>query len=396
MRLIPKAALFAIPLAATLAACTDDTPTAAVPSNAVHYVAPAEPVNGEFIRQNGTPTVYLALNHTLYGIPDQQTLRACTGSRENVVRTVASLPSVGWSYGSAIPSAGDPQMTNRARDWLFGDNPVKNSAGTVFLVVGCVKSGIQNPDVYNAIFNSDWSRIRDVPDADLNALPTGPIAQPYPLRRAGTLLESGGTVRWVTYHGGSLGLDQASTMDSYCRAWSEMTSNSADNGFYAINGILQPGPGPGSPFGAGCVRGDDYPFKTQSYGTYRIPTDVDPWKFYYRECTSFVAWRLNQNGIPFTNSYLQPPGYSWGSAWLWDDAALRAHVKMDHTPEPGAVAQWDWGGSNGHVAYVAAVKNDGTVVLEEYNYNRTGRYGDNGTLRYNVAASSVHNFIHFR
>lgn len=386
-----KVASLGLLMAGTLVACSDNTPTAMSPVNVSRYVAPAEPVNGEFIRQNGSLTVYLAFNHTLYGIPDPQTLRACTGGRENVVRNVQTLPSAGWSWGPVIPSAGDPTTTNRARDWLFGDNPVKNSAGTVYLVVGCVKSGVPNPDVYNAIFNNDWSRIRDVPDADLNSLPTGPAAQPYPLRRAGTLLESGGTVRWVTYHGGSLGLAEATTMGSYCRAWSEMSSNTADYGTYAINGILQPGPGPGSPFGAGCVRGNEYPYTTKSYGTYRIPEDVDPWGFFFRECTSFVAWRLNQDGIPFTNWYRQAPGSKWGNAWLWDDAANRAGVRMDNTPTPGSVAQWDWGNS-GYVAYVVAVNNDGTVTLEEYNRGLNGIYG----TQYNYPAASVHRFIHFR
>ena len=49
---------------------------------------------------------------------------------------------------------------------------------------------------------------------------------------------------------------------------------------------------------------DDYPYKNESYGTYRIPEDVDPWGFYYRECTSFAAWRLNHiNGVNFNNYY---------------------------------------------------------------------------------------------
>jgi surface antigen len=368
-----------------LAACSDgsDVPTAMAPSSPQRYTAPALPVNGEFIRRTGDATVWMVFNQTLYGIPDEQTLRACTGGNEKVIRQVAALP--GWTQ-RALPSAGNPQSLTRPNNWMFGDNPVKTSTnGTVYLVVGCVKSGVPDQATYNAIFNSDWSRLETLTDGSaLDALPTGPNAQSFPLRRAGSLLESNGTIAWVTFRGGSLGVPDPTTMDSYCRGWSEYASGSSEYASYTMNGTLQPGPGPG----AGCYRGDEYPYASQPYGIY-TSAYVDPWSFYYRQCTSFVAWRLNQNGIKFSNGY---KGQHFGNANTWDEAANAAGVRVDHTASRGAVAQWN-SGAAGHVAYVASVNTDGTITLEDYNYNVSSNPGTYS--RRTVAPSTVENFIHF-
>jgi surface antigen len=374
-----KATPLAMLFVAGLSACSDQvrTPTAAEPSEMRHYTAPAEPVNGEFIRQTGDNTVWLVFNRTLYGVPDPQTLRACTAGRELRVRQVSYLPS--WSR-QTLPSAGDPSRRPHGRVWMHGDRPVQGSNGTVWLVEGCVKSGIPSADVYSAIFNGDWSRIVAAADADLNALPTGPIAQPIPLRRAGTLLESNGTITWVTYHGGSLGVPDPATMDSYCRPWSDMISGSAEYNAYPLQATLQPG------LSSGCLRGNDYPYVNSAMGY------ADAWSFITRNCTSFAAWRLNQDGIEFWNYYGGP---HWGNADNWDDAARSLQssnpnlgVRVDKTPKRGAIAQWN----SNHVAFVAAVHNDGYITIEEYN-------NPAGSGLYNsrrIPASNVDNYIHFR
>jgi surface antigen len=126
---------------------------------------------------------------------------------------------------------------------------------------------------------------------------------------------------------------------------------------------------------------DDYPYKSDS------SSQADPWLFYKRECVSFAAWRIRQRlGVDFTNSYR---GVHWGNAINWDNAAASAGVKVDHTAKVGAVAQWNTG-TYGHVAYVARVNGDGTVLLEEYNY-LSGHNYDTRT----VGASSVGNYLHF-
>lgn len=54
---------------------------------------------------------------------------------------------------------------------------------------------------------------------------------------------------------------------------------------------------------------DDYPAKLKNA---RQDALVDPWLFYNRQCTSFVAWRLNNdNGVDFDNYY---GGIRWSNA----------------------------------------------------------------------------------
>ena len=120
---------------------------------------------------------------------------------------------------------------------------------------------------------------------------------------------------------------------------------------------------------------DDYPFKTMS------PTDSDPYGpaagtgFFYRECTSFVAWRMNRDaGTPnapyfFTNHM---NGQHWSDATNWPDVAVALGFKKDHIPAVGAIA-WFWlfdrelGTMVGHVAYVEHVNTNGSVDVSEYN-----------------------------
>jgi surface antigen len=113
---------------------------------------------------------------------------------------------------------------------------------------------------------------------------------------------------------------------------------------------------------------DDYPYK------YASTSGVDEWNFYNRQCTSFAAWRINWNGTRtgqrFTNMYL---GRNFGDAHTWDDAARATGVAVYGTPAVGRIAQWNQnvGGASpwGHVAYVAAVYSDGSILIEEYNAN---------------------------
>jgi surface antigen len=136
-------------------------------------------------------------------------------------------------------------------------------------------------------------------------------------------------------------------------------------------------PGPG-------VIGDDYPANLKSAGKDAL---VDPWLFYNRECTSFVAWRLNSaNGISFGNYYGGP---QWGNANHWDDAATTIGKAPNSTPARGAIAQTD-AGTSGHVAWVASVNADGTVTVEEYNFSPA--YG--GTYSTRTVPAGSFRYIH--
>ncbi|MCW2606966.1 MAG: N-acetylmuramoyl-L-alanine amidase [Frankiales bacterium] len=97
--------------------------------------------------------------------------------------------------------------------------------------------------------------------------------------------------------------------------------------------------------------------------------EFDPWGFAFRNCTSWVAWRMrNTNGVDFFNGMR---GGRWGNANTWDDNARALGYAVDNRPAAGAIAQTD-DGSFGHVAWVAAVNSDGSVVVEDYNYAGTG------------------------
>ena len=134
---------------------------------------------------------------------------------------------------------------------------------------------------------------------------------------------------------------------------------------------------------------DDYPDRLKNAAQDSL---VDPWSFYNRECTSFVAWRLNHDaGIAFTNWY---DGYHWGDAAIWKTAALNSGVLVDDNPRVGAVAWWakgSPGSSRGHVAWVMSVGSS-SITIEEYNYLHAGKY-DQRTIS-TTSSSWPSAFIH--
>lgn len=88
---------------------------------------------------------------------------------------------------------------------------------------------------------------------------------------------------------------------------------------------------------------------------------VDPWSFYVGECTSYVAYRLNRDGIPFSNYYM---GIRWSNAINWKNRAEQLGLEVTKTPQRGAIAWFKYG----HVAYVKSVQS-GKAVIAEYNYS---------------------------
>lgn len=83
-------------------------------------------------------------------------------------------------------------------------------------------------------------------------------------------------------------------------------------------------------------------------------------------CTNYVSYRLNQNGV-------KNPG-NLGNAKDWNDNATRYGLRVDNRPAVGSVAVWEAGsglaGSFGHVAYVDAVA-DSYIDVSEDNYGGT-------------------------
>jgi surface antigen len=107
---------------------------------------------------------------------------------------------------------------------------------------------------------------------------------------------------------------------------------------------------------------------------------LDPWGYFLRNCTSFVAWQLYEHGVP-PKAFM---GLGDGGQWATAAAARRETVGVK--PKPGAVAV---SVSHDHVAYVLAV-NSGAVTFAEYNRDQGGRYaglGDEQTVTEQAMAS---------
>ena len=70
---------------------------------------------------------------------------------------------------------------------------------------------------------------------------------------------------------------------------------------------------------------DDYPYR----GTVNKP---DPWGFYSGYCTSFVAFRLSQEGVVFHGASLKGPNGKtafFGNGGSWDAAAASIGYVVD-------------------------------------------------------------------
>ena len=125
------------------------------------------------------------------------------------------------------------------------------------------------------------------------------------------------------------------------------------------------------------ARGDDYPYYYKNGSQ-----EIDKWRLYSRQCTSFAAFRLSS-----VNGFELPAAY--GNAKDWGYRAKREGYRVDKTPIIGSIA-WDGSGDYGHVAWVSNVFGD-MIEIEEYNYGIREKYN-----RRLVKASSMSGFIHFK
>ena len=142
--------------------------------------------------------------------------------------------------------------------------------------------------------------------------------------------------------------------------------------------------------------GNDYPQEYQDMACADCREECcgpDRWNFCVRNCTSFVAWRLNRElgEGSFLNNML---GGRWGHAHNWDDNATALGYLIDDRPATGAIAHWDHneiGGGMGHVAYVEAIHEDGQITLTEYNFLSRCEFGQR-----TVRPEDVPRYIHIR
>jgi surface antigen/peptidoglycan hydrolase CwlO-like protein len=87
-----------------------------------------------------------------------------------------------------------------------------------------------------------------------------------------------------------------------------------------------------------------------------------------RQCVSYVAWRVAKE----TGNY----PYRWGDAIdVPASANVSGYTNQGSTPKAGSIAVMTSNGRPGHVAWVDAVNDDGTLVVSQYNYNYGSGWG---------------------
>lgn len=108
----------------------------------------------------------------------------------------------------------------------------------------------------------------------------------------------------------------------------------------------------------------------------------DPWGMYQRQCVSYTAWKVWKTGrhMPYWGGR--------GNANQWDDNARAEDIPVDSNPRVGSIAVSN-SGYYGHVMYVEAVYDDGTIYISQYNAGWDGRYSE---ARISVGSLV---FIHF-
>lgn len=111
------------------------------------------------------------------------------------------------------------------------------------------------------------------------------------------------------------------------------------------------------------VGGSIYNWQTGGYG--------------FRNCTDWVAFRVRIAGGNV------PSGL--GNANTWDDRAPNYGYTVSGAPREGAAAVSN-NGYYGHVMYVEAVNEDGSIVVSDYNRAGTGKY-DMSTVSASTASS---------
>lgn len=160
--------------------------------------------------------------------------------------------------------------------------------------------------------------------------------------------------------------------------------------------------------GSDARYANDYPYRHQVSPVEDVP---DQWGFYKGECTSYVAWRLNdfagvddENYVFFNRMHAHIGGgvpkdqwgYRFSDATYWAERASAFNAedlgfRVTSTPQTGSIAHWGEGeglGALGHVAFVEAVYEDGSVDVTDYN-----RYGERSFSSRNMPLNKVPRFV---
>lgn len=152
---------------------------------------------------------------------------------------------------------------------------------------------------------------------------------------------------------------------------------------------------PGIPGGGGYPWGDAYCVHTgqvggdcYNYDWYFRGGPWDPWGYGYRNCTSWVAYKLAADG---------KTGFTFmGNANNWPAAAQARGIGVSYGSGARAGdAVVNPQGYYGHVMYVEAVTDDGRVIISDYNRAGDGLYRGPDGSNPGVLNQSGLVFIHF-
>ncbi len=99
---------------------------------------------------------------------------------------------------------------------------------------------------------------------------------------------------------------------------------------------------------------------------------VDPWGVYYRECVSYVAWKLSSQGYGVRHFGGR------GNAGDWPSTTAGYTSQTTGSPHKGDAAVIPYSGNfpYGHVMYVEDVYGDGSIKISEYNFAGPGMYSE--------------------
>ena len=95
--------------------------------------------------------------------------------------------------------------------------------------------------------------------------------------------------------------------------------------------------------------------------------EADPWGYYLRNCTSFVAWKLTSQGV----SACAVEGLGNGGDWY--NNAPSSERSLSPKAGDAAVQLGTSSHPDGHVAYVDSVSGS-NITVEEYNYAGDGTW----------------------
>jgi len=227
---------------------------------------------------------------------------------------------------------------------------------------------------------------------------TGHAGATLTMRTTGNLaIHQAGTTIWAsktTRHPGARLVDQRNGLQAV-RYQGKVLWSSGTTAPAPPPPGLRLGKWPGTGGTAAAARYFGYPYPHPPACTHGGACVADKWAFYRGQCTSWVAYRLNQlNKIAFSNSY---GGQGrWGDAVNWGPQARKLKITVNGTPTAGSIA---WYGStksapDGHVAYVEKVNSATSFVMSEMNYD-----SDNGFWVHTITKTTGDwptGFIHFR